>query len=61
MPSPEQLFGIETDFYAHEIASVVVWIGFLQWKHDHGVEDHKTPLLRKLRTPPRPQPPARRR
>lgn len=48
MPSPEQLFGIETDFYAHEIASVVVWIGFLQWKHDHGVEDLKTPLLRKL-------------
>jgi len=48
MPSPAQLFGIETDFYAHEIASIVVWIGFLQWKHDHGVEDHKTPLLRKL-------------
>ncbi|HEX5282586.1 MAG TPA: DNA methyltransferase [Bryocella sp.] len=48
MPNPAQLFGIETDFYAHEIASIVVWIGFLQWKHDHGVEDHKTPLLRKL-------------
>jgi len=48
IPHPGQLFGIETDFYAHEIASVVVWIGFLQWKRDHGVEDHKTPILQKL-------------
>jgi len=48
IPHPGQLFGIETDFYAHEIASVVVWIGFLQWKHDHGVKDEKEPLLQKL-------------
>ena len=48
IPHPGQLFGIETDFYAHEIASIVVWIGFLQWKHDHGVPDRKEPLLQKL-------------
>ena len=48
MPSPAQLYGVEIDFYAHEIASIVVWIGFLQWKHDHGVKDEKEPLLRKL-------------
>lgn len=48
MPSPAQLFGIEIDFYAHEIASIVVWIGFLQWKHDHGIQDEKQPLLKKL-------------
>ncbi len=48
LPGPAQLFGIETDFYAHEIASIVVWIGFLQWKHDHGFTDQKTPLLEKL-------------
>jgi type II restriction/modification system DNA methylase subunit YeeA len=48
IPHPGQLFGIEIDFYAHEIASIVVWIGFLQWKHDHGVKDDKEPLLRKL-------------
>jgi type II restriction/modification system DNA methylase subunit YeeA len=48
MPNPSQLFGIEFDFYAHEIASVVVWIGFLQWKHDHGVKDEKQPLLQTL-------------
>jgi hypothetical protein len=48
MPTPSQLFGIEIDFYAHEIASIVVWIGFLQWKHDHGIKDEKEPLLKKL-------------
>jgi hypothetical protein len=48
MPGPSQLYGIEIDFYAHEIASVVVWIGFLQWKHDHGIKDDREPLLRKL-------------
>jgi hypothetical protein len=48
IPNPSQLFGIEIDFYAHEIASIVVWIGFLQWKHDHGVKDDKEPLLQKL-------------
>ena len=48
IPHPGQLFGIEIDFYAHEIASIVVWIGFLQWKHDHGVKDEKEPLLQKL-------------
>ncbi len=48
MPNPQQLFGIETDFYAHEIASVVVWIGFLQWKHEHGIQSIKEPLLQKL-------------
>ncbi len=48
IPNPGQLFGIEIDFYAHEIASVVVWIGFLQWKHDHGVKEAREPLLQKL-------------
>jgi hypothetical protein len=48
IPHPGQLFGIEIDFYAHEIASIVVWIGFLQWKYDHGVKDNKEPLLQKL-------------
>ena len=48
IPHPGQLFGIEIDFYAHEIASIVVWIGFLQWKHDHGIKDQKEPLLQKL-------------
>ncbi len=48
IPSPTQLFGIEIDFYAHEIASIVVWIGFLQWKRDHGEKFEREPLLQPL-------------
>jgi type II restriction/modification system DNA methylase subunit YeeA len=48
MVSPTQLYGIETEFYAHELASIVVWIGFLQWKHEHGIIDDREPILQKL-------------
>ena len=48
MVSPSQLFGIETEFYAHELASIVVWIGFLQWKHEHGITEDREPILQKL-------------
>jgi len=48
MVSPSQLYGIETEFYAHELASIVVWIGFLQWKHENGVIDDREPILQKL-------------
>jgi type II restriction/modification system DNA methylase subunit YeeA len=48
MVSPTQLFGIETEFYAHELASVVVWIGFLQWKHEHAIREDREPILEKL-------------
>ena len=48
MVSPSQLYGIETEFYAHELASIVVWIGFLQWKHEHGVQEDREPVLEKL-------------
>jgi len=48
MVSPSQLYGIETEFYAHELASVVVWIGFLQWKHEHAEREDKEPILQKL-------------
>lgn len=48
MPTPAQLYGIELDFYAHEIASAVVWIGLLQWKRDHSYNDQPRPILHKL-------------
>ncbi|WP_263385737.1 DNA methyltransferase [Granulicella arctica] len=48
MPTPAQLYGIELDFYAHEIASAVVWIGLLQWKRDHSYNDQPKPILHKL-------------
>ena len=46
---PRQLHGIEKDEYAHQLASMVVWIGYLQWKHRNGVRlDNEEPVLQKL-------------
>ena len=46
--SPEQLYGIETNIYAHELASVVVWIGYIQWQHDNGFQFGSHPILKPL-------------
>jgi type II restriction/modification system DNA methylase subunit YeeA len=46
--SPEQLYGIETNVYAHELASVVVWIGYIQWQHDNGFNFGSHPILKPL-------------
>jgi type II restriction/modification system DNA methylase subunit YeeA len=43
--SPEQLYGIETSPYAHELAQVVVWIGYLQWTVDNGFGTRQEPIL----------------
>ncbi len=45
---PSQLFGLETNIYAQELASVVVWIGYLQWLNEHGIGWPTEPILRKL-------------
>ena len=45
---PQQLFGLETNIYAQELASVVVWIGYLQWLNEHGIGWPVEPILRKL-------------
>ncbi|HEY1257460.1 MAG TPA: DNA methyltransferase, partial [Terracidiphilus sp.] len=45
---PSQLYGIETNVYAHELASVVVWIGYLQWQRENRPEDTTEPILKKL-------------
>ena len=46
---PLQLFGIETNEYAHELASAVVWIGYLQWKHRNAFDlTSETPILQPL-------------
>jgi type II restriction/modification system DNA methylase subunit YeeA len=45
---PSQLYGVETNVYAHELASVVVWIGYLQWLQEHGMGVPTEPILRKL-------------
>jgi type II restriction/modification system DNA methylase subunit YeeA len=46
--TPVQLYGLETNVYAHELASVVVWIGYLQWLNDNGIGWPTEPILRKL-------------
>lgn len=48
MVSPSQLLGIEVEYYAHELASVVVWIGFIQWKIEHGIFIDRQPILERL-------------
>jgi hypothetical protein len=45
---PSQLYGLETNVYAQELASVVVWIGYLQWLNQNSVGWPTEPILRKL-------------
>jgi hypothetical protein len=33
--SPRQLYGIEKDEFAGNLAKIVVWIGYLQWRYEH--------------------------
>jgi hypothetical protein len=46
--SPAQLFGIEKDEYAHELAQTTVWIGYIQWLRENGFGYPAEPILRKL-------------
>ena len=46
--SPAQLHGIEINPYAHELAQIVIWIGYLQWMHDNGFPVEERPILRPL-------------
>jgi type II restriction/modification system DNA methylase subunit YeeA len=43
--NPEQLYGIETSPYAHELAQVAIWIGYLQWMIDNGFGRPAEPIL----------------
>ncbi len=45
---PSQLYGIEKNIYAQELASVVVWIGYIQWLHDNGFGTPLPPILERL-------------
>jgi len=45
---PQQLYGIELNEYAHELAQVTVWIGYLQWRHENGFDEMDDPVLRPL-------------
>ncbi len=43
--SPEQLHGIELSPYAHELAQVSIWIGYLQWMVENGFGTRQEPIL----------------
>jgi type II restriction/modification system DNA methylase subunit YeeA len=45
---PSQLYGIEINPYAYELASVVVWIGYIQWLRDNGFGSPTPPILKRL-------------
>lgn len=44
---PRQMLGIEIEPFAHELASITLWIGYFQWKRAHG-GDWPTPVLERL-------------
>ncbi len=48
--SPEQLHGIEINEYAHELAQITVWIGYIQWLRDNGFGQPSEPILKTLDT-----------
>ena len=42
---PEQLYGIEINPYAFELAQMVVWIGYLQWRRQNGFMAYAEPII----------------
>lgn len=46
--SPEQLYGLEINAYAHELAQMTIWIGWLQWIRSNGFGFPQDPILRPL-------------
>jgi hypothetical protein len=46
--SPAQLYGIEINPYAHDLAQMTVWIGWLQWIRANGFGYPDSPILKPL-------------
>jgi type II restriction/modification system DNA methylase subunit YeeA len=49
-PSPGQLHGIEINAYAHELAQITIWIGYIQWLRDNGFGVPGEPILQPIET-----------
>jgi len=47
---PKQLHGMEINEYAHELAQVTVWIGYIQWRFESGFEKLGDPIMQPLNT-----------
>jgi hypothetical protein len=48
MAGPWQLYGIELNLYAHDLAQMTVWIGWLQWLKFNGFGYPDQPILRPM-------------
>lgn len=46
--SPSQLYGIELNPYAHDLAQMTVWIGYIQWLRENGFGWPSEPILKPL-------------
>jgi type II restriction/modification system DNA methylase subunit YeeA len=47
---PRQLAGLEINPFAQQLASVVLWIGYLQWIHRNGFKPPSHPVLEPIET-----------
>ena len=46
--SPRQLYGIEINAYAHQLAQITIWIGYIQWRVENGYPISEEPILQPL-------------
>ena len=47
--TPSQLYGIETNEYAYELAQMTIQIGYIQWLRDNGYGQPAEPILRQVK------------
>jgi restriction-modification enzyme MmeI-like protein len=47
--TPNQLFGIEINEYAHELAHMTIQIGYIQWLRDNGYGQPAEPILKPMK------------
>ena len=47
--TPAQLYGIETNEYAHELAQMTIQIGYIQWLRDNGYGAPAEPILKQTK------------
>jgi type II restriction/modification system DNA methylase subunit YeeA len=47
--TPNQLYGIETNDYAHELAQMTIQIGYIQWLRDNGYGQPAEPILKQTK------------
>ena len=49
-PSPGQIYGIEINEYAHELAQATIWTGYIQWLRNNGFGHPPEPILQSIQT-----------